>query len=71
MNELFKFAKQVDADIERRHHGLNHDNFEYVARLSDGACITKAQFSQLKTYGITTLNDGRVIDHTETLLFCC
>lgn len=57
MIQLHKFAEKVVADLERR----------YVARLTDGTQITRAQFNQLNRYGITTLNDGRVIQRGEPL----
>lgn len=64
------FGDLLDTIERSGRHGLCVDNFETVARLADGQRVTRAQFEQLKRYGLTTLNDGRVIDHTETL-FCC
>lgn len=49
---------------------VDHRCREYMARLADGTRVTRAQFDQVNRYGVTTLNDGRVIDRSETL-FCC
>lgn len=60
------FLGLVDA-LTQPHRGLNPDNFEFVARLADGTPVTRAQRNQLVSYGVTTLNDGRVIDRDTPL----
>ena len=65
MNFALRSIARLADTLTTDQYGLDTGNFAIVAHTADGQPITRNQFNQLKRYGGTILNDGRVFDSTD------